>query len=118
MTRGYKPAVAIREAERKATAWGFVLIRLVSETMIPFDFAIHKNNRTSLVRVRRVKYASYGLAAIRLSCAREIDELRRFSIPAGISKELWVRGPDRTWHRYLVCESGIEVPGNLDDMQE
>ncbi|MCX6697353.1 MAG: hypothetical protein NTV84_07320 [Methanoregula sp.] len=41
MTRGYKPVVAIGEAQRKATTWGFMLIALVTEAKIPFDFVIN-----------------------------------------------------------------------------
>ena len=58
MTRGYKPLVAIGEAQRRATAWGFMLIGLVTEAQLPFDFIIHDRGSTSLVRVRRLKYAS------------------------------------------------------------
>ena len=112
MTRGYKPLVAIGEAQRRATAWGFILIGLVTEAKLPFDFIIHDKGSTSLVRVRRLKYAWYGTGNILRSCAQEIRELRDLTIPEGIARELWVRGPDRTWHRYLVLADHIEAIGN------
>ena len=108
MTRGYRPVVAIGEAQRKATAWGFVLIGLVTEAKIPFDFVIDDRGRTSLVRVRRLKYSQYGISDILKLCGQEIEEFQGLRIPDGIYRELWVRGPDRTWHRYLVLEDGIE----------
>jgi len=118
MTRGYKPVVAISEAQRKATAWGFILIGLVTEAKLQFDFVINKNDRTSLVRVRRLKYASYGHENILKSCAQEIKELRQLRIPDGILEKLWVRGPDRTWHRYLVLVDRIEAIGNDESRPE
>ena len=118
MTRGYKPLVAIGEAQRRATAWGFMLIGLVTEAKLPFDFVIHDRGSTSLVRVRRLKYASYGAGNILWSCAQEIMELRELTIPEGIARELWVRGPDRTWHRYLVLADHIEAIGTDESRPE
>jgi len=118
MTRGYKPVVAIGEAQRKATAWGFALIMLATEAKLPFDFVINDRGCTSLVRVRRLKYAQYSIPEILRLCAQEIKELRELKIPDGIFRELWVRGPDRTWHRYLVLADGIEPLENEDNRQE
>ena len=118
MTRGYKPVVAIGEAQRRATAWGFVLIGLVTEAKLPFDFVINDRGRTSLVRVRRLKYSSYGIADIMKLCGQEIEELRELTIPDGIFRELWVRGPDRHWHRYLVLAESIEARENDEHRQE
>ena len=118
MTRGYKPVVAISEAQRRATTWGFMLIGLVTEVKLPFDFVIRDNDRTSLVRVRRLKYSQYGISDILRSCGQEIKELRELRIPDGIYRELWVRGPDRTWYRYLILADGIEVLENDESRQE
>ena len=108
MTRGYKPVIAIGEAQRRATAWGFILIGLVTEAKLPFDFVVNNQGRTSLIRVRRLKYSHYGISDILRSCGQEINELRELKIPDGIFRELWVRGPDRTWHRYLILADDIE----------
>jgi hypothetical protein len=108
MTRGCKPVVAIGEAKRKAQAWGFMLIAVVADTRLPFDFVINDQGCISLVRVRRLKYAQYCTAEIQRLCAQEIAELRQVAAPEGIFRELWVRGPDRTWHRYLVLSESIE----------
>ena len=118
MTRGYKPVVAIGEAQRKAIVWGFVLIGLVTEAKLPFDFVINDRGRTTLVRVRRLKYSSYGIADIMKLCGQEIKELRELRIPDGIYRELWVRGPDRTWHRYLVLAESIDALENDENQQE
>jgi len=48
MTRGYKPVVAIGEAQRRATAWGFMLIGLVTEAKLPFDFVVNNRGCTGL----------------------------------------------------------------------
>jgi hypothetical protein len=118
MTRGYKPVVAIGEAQRKATAWGFLLITLVTEAKLPFDFVTRYQDRTSLVRIRRLKYSQYGIPDILRSCGQEIKELRALQIPEGIYRELWVRGPDRSWHRYLILEEGIEMLENDEAGQD
>lgn len=109
MTRGYRPVVAIGEAQRRATARGFMLIGLVTEAKLPFDFVINHRGRTSLVRVRRLKYSQYGISDIMRSCRQEIKELRELWIPEGITRELWVKGPDRAWHSYRVYPDAIEV---------
>jgi len=118
MTRGYKPVVAIGEAQRKATVWGFVLIGLVTEAKLPFDFVIHDTGHISLVRVRRLKYSQYGISDILKLCGQEIKELQGLRIPNGIFRELWVRGPDRTWHRYLVLAESIEALENDENRRE
>ena len=115
MTRGYRPVVAIGEAQRRATAWGFLLIGLVTEAKLPFDFVIHDTGHISLVRVRRLKYSQYGISDILKLCGQEIEELQGLRIPDGIYRELWVRGPDRHWHRYLMLAQSIEAIGNNDD---
>jgi hypothetical protein len=117
MTRGYKPVVAIGEAKRKASAWGFVLIAVETETKLPFDFVISDQGCVSLVRVRRLKYAGYGISEIQRLCAQEIGELQGLRVPEEIFRELWVRGAERAWHRYLVLKDTIEALENDEDRQ-
>lgn len=114
MSRGRYPVVAIWEAQRKAQAEGFVLILVEAEMKLPFDFVISDRGCISLVRVRRLKYADYRIAEIERLCDREIAEMRRPGIPEEIFRELWARGPDRNWHRYLVLADSIEL---LDGME-
>jgi hypothetical protein len=42
------------------------------------------------------------------SCAREIGEFRDHKLPEGIRRELWVRGPQRTFHRYRIAPETVE----------
>jgi hypothetical protein len=118
MTRGHRPVVAIGEAQRKAIAWGFAVIVLVTTLELRFDFAIDDRGCTSLVRVRRLKYSLFGISDVMRSCAQEIRELRELALPDGVYRELWIRGPDRTWHRYLVLGDGIEVLETGEDRKE
>jgi len=115
MSRGRNPVVAIGEAQRKAQAEGFVLILVDAEIKLPFDFVISDRGCISLVRVRRLKYSDYRIAEIERLCDREIAELRSPGIPEGIFRELWVRGPDRHWYRYLVLKGTIEALESGDD---
>jgi len=117
MTRGRSPVVAIGEAKRKAAAWGFMLIAVETETQLPFDFVINDRGRISLVRVRRLKYAGYGISDILRLCRQEIAELKKIPAPDEIYRELWVRGPGRDWHRYLVLKDTIEALENDEDRQ-
>jgi len=108
MTRGVRPVVAIGEAKRMATAWGFMVIELVMEAETPVHFVVRDKGSTSLVRVRRLKLNAYRIESIQTSCAQEIRELRGLAIPEGIVRELWVRGPERAWHRYRIIPETIE----------
>jgi len=118
MTRGHPPVVAIGEAKRKAAAQGFTLIAVETDGQLPFDFVINDRGCTSLVRVRRLRYPRYDIPDIGISCAHEIAELRKIQLPEEIFRELWVRGPDRHWHRYLVLPGSIEVLEDGDDKGE
>jgi len=116
MTRGYRPVVAIGEAQHKATAWGFDLITLGTVKKIPFDFAIEDHSRIILVRVRRLKYGQYRAEDITRACAQELGEIRGRPLPSGISCELWVRGPARAWHRYLVMPDSVAEVLTIPDL--
>jgi hypothetical protein len=120
MTRGHPPVVAIGEAKRKAQAGGFMLIAVETDRQIPFDFVINDPGCISLVRVRRLKYASDGISDIRRSCAGEIAALEKMPVPGKIYRELWVRGPDRHWHRYLILPDSVEAleNGHDEEMKE
>jgi hypothetical protein len=108
MTRGVRPIAGIGEAKRRATAWGFRLVEVVMEDTTPFDFVFCHNGSTILVRVRRLKYNAYRAESIRVSCAQQIRELREPALLEGIGRELWVRGPQRAWHRYRIMQETIE----------
>lgn len=108
MTRGVRPAAAIGEAKRRARAWGFRLFELQTEEKIPFDFIVNNSGITTLVRVRRLKYNAYQTGSVCISCAQQIKELRELSVPEGIHRELWLRGPQRAWHRYRISPETVE----------
>ena len=115
MTRGHPPLVAIGEAKRKAAVRGFALIAVETDRPLPFDFVISDRGCISLVRIRRLRYPRYEVPDIERSCAQEIAELRSIPITEEIFRELWVRGPDRHWRRYLVLPVSIEVLDDEDD---
>jgi hypothetical protein len=81
----------------------------------PFDFVINDRGCTSLVRVRRLKYPQYRIPDIEILCKTAIGELRQMPVPEGIYRQLWVRGPDRHWHRYLVLPDSVELLEDDDD---
>ena len=109
MTRGHRPVVAIAEAKRNAAARGFLVLSIETNSRLPFDFAIDDRGKISRVRVRRLKYADYDPLRIQGSCRHEIEELGLLQDDERIHHELWVRGPDRAWHRYLVLPDAVEV---------
>jgi hypothetical protein len=117
LTRGTRPLAAIGEAQRRAVSWGFVVFALVTGETTTFDFTVHDRGDISLVRVRRLKQHGYRPELIQRSCAQQIRELRQLSVPPGIMKELWVRGPERAWHRYRVLPEtveGVEIVPRLE----
>ena len=109
MTRGHRPVVAIAEAKRNAAARGFLVLSIETNRRLPFDFAIDDRGEISRVRVRRLKYANYDPLRIRDSCRHEIEDLRYLQEGEKIHHELWVRGPDRAWHRYRVFPDAVEA---------
>jgi hypothetical protein len=108
VTRGYRPVVAIKEAQQAATDHGCLVIGVSSPIPLPFDFIISDHGRISLVRVRRLRYGLYEVPDIADSCRREIFELRSIRIPEEYSRELHIRGPSRYWRRYRILEDSIE----------
>jgi len=113
MTRGHPPWVAIEEAMHHAERLGY-LVSWVNSRTFPCDFMAIHDGHITLVRVRRLRYARYGLPDITMSCKREILELQGIPVSENTSRELWVRGPDRHWHRYAICTDrieAVEIPG-------
>ena len=109
MTRGRSPLIAIGEAKRTAQAQGLTVCAPELAGDLVFHFVTCEQDRISLVRVRRLKYHGYDTAAIEHSCREDIAMMRALSVPQEIARELWVRGPDRAWHRYCVLPGSIEV---------
>jgi hypothetical protein len=110
MSRGHSPKAAISEAKQHASSVGFHVIDVVAPCS---DFMISRGDRVALVRVRRVRYRDYDTESIIAACRNEIEELRGSPISVTVARELWVRGPDRTWHRYRI-EDGRIVPLTKD----
>jgi len=108
MTRGHPPRVAIAEAMRYAPWFGFLVVA-VNAPWLPCDFMTIRQGHVALVRVRRVRYGRYSTADISTSCSQEISELRDIPIAGEAGRELWVRGPDRQWHRYVIHPDRIEA---------
>jgi hypothetical protein len=115
MTRGYRPIIAIGEAKKKAQTLGLLVFTLEPGESLPFHFVICNRECISLVRVRRLKYPCYDVAAIGYSCRIEIELLRELPVTREIFRELWVRGPDREWYRYLVLPGSVEMLENRDE---
>jgi len=118
MTRGHPPYVAIQEAERKAKKRGVMVFALEPEGDLTFHLVICDRDCISLVRVRRLKYPGYTVAEIEASCKNDIALLRAIPVTREIFRELWVRGPDRQWYRYLVLPGSLEVLEDDDEPDE
>lgn len=106
MTRGYPPWVAIEEAMHYAERLGYLVSGVNSRTL-PCNFMAIDEGQITLVRVRRIRYAHYGLPDIAVSCKREILELQGIPVSDDTRRELWVRGPDRHW--YVIFPDRVEA---------
>jgi hypothetical protein len=109
MTRGHPPLVAIGEAERKARAKGLMVFAVEPEGDLPFHLVICDRDCISFVRVRRLKYPGYDVPDIEQSCKNDIAVLQAIPVTPEIFRELWVRGPNRHWYRYLVLPGSVEI---------
>lgn len=107
MTRGHPPVVAIAEAMHYAERIGYLVSGVNSRTL-PCNFMAIHDGQITLVRVRRLRYGHYGLPDIAVSCKREILELQGLPVPDNTRRELWARGPDRHWRRYVIFPDRIE----------
>lgn len=114
-SRRYKPMIAILDAMRKAEAWGCRILDATNDRKLPIHFVMYDHGCTSIVRVRRLKYAAYRCEDIEKSCAADIKEIRMMDLAEEIYRELWVRGPDRIWNRYVVFLDSIEYLEFGDD---
>ena len=108
MTRGHPPWVAISEAMHHAERLGYLVSGVNSRTL-PCNFMAIHDGQVTFVRVRRLRYGNYRLPDIAVSCKREILELQGIPVSDDTSRELWVRGPDRHWHRYVIFPNRIEA---------
>jgi hypothetical protein len=115
MTRGHPPYVAIGEAQRRAKARGLLVLAVEPVGELLFHFVTGDQGCISLVRVRRLKYPGYGIAEIEHSCKNDIAALRSLTVTQEIFRELWVRGPDRHWYRYLVQPDWLAI---IEDLEE
>ena len=94
------------------------------EGTLPFDFAFSDGDCISLARVRRIKCAGFRPEMIERSCRNGIAELQAMGITREIFRELWIRGPARTWHRYIVLPDTVielenwDVPKNGVDSKD
>ena len=108
MMNGHPPFVAIQEAARRAEKEGMIPLILEAGQDLPVHFVLCDRYCVSFVRVRRLKYPGFAPEEIAISCARDVEALREIAVMEEIFRELWVRGPDRSWHRYLVLRDEIE----------
>ena len=89
--------------EKGTGTWGLLVFTLEPGENLPFHFVICSRECISLVRVRRLKYPGYNVAAIGNSCRNEIELLRALPVTREIFRELWVRGPDGNGTGIFFC---------------
>jgi hypothetical protein len=99
--------MAITDAMLHASAQGSLVVR-VETPGFPCDFLAIRDGRLTIVRVRRIKCGRYSPGEIGASCRQEIAALRKLHLAGDVTRELWVRGPDRHWHRYQVRPDQLE----------
>ena len=106
--RGHPPYAAIAEAVKRAQAEGMIALILEKGQEAAFHFILCNRDCVSFVRVRRLRYARYRPEDIEASCRKDLAMLRAIGVTDGIFRELWARGPDRSYHRYLVHKDKVE----------
>jgi len=113
VTHGRIPATAIGEAWVHAEKIGYDIIDIHGDGSAS-DFETRKSGILACNKVRRVKHPRYRPQEIEDSCQNEVAELRRLRISRDIDRILWVRGPERSWHRYRILADRLEEIAGAD----
>lgn len=106
MTRGRPPKKGLDEAIPIAMARGIVM-SVLQDDEIPFDFMILSNLHTVLVRVRKARRLRGTQKEMEKEFCEPIFHLRSLPVPNYIVKELWAYSRHGTWRFFQIENTGI-----------
>ena len=106
MTRGPQPLMAIHGAQEIAHQRGVVLDK-AGMLASHYDFIIFKERCTVFVRVKRIRAHISNPQEIARLFNEEILQLRRVPKTAGVSREIWLLSPWKTWQYFQIFDDRI-----------
>ena len=109
MTRGRKPLIALDEAEEIGRKRGHVL-PTPGRREDHFDLVLFTELLTTFIRVKRSITHISDPHEILAMYRREIIRLRKVSLTAVVTRELWVRSPRGSWQFFrIIADRIVEI---------
>jgi hypothetical protein len=108
MTRGKKPAAAIRDAKKFAERMGYRWQENTDNPDIAYDLVVFKPGYAMLVKVRVVRDPISPDTFYEDLLADELREVRALPFPAWMPREIWLRTRhERAWRRLRVFDVAV-----------
>jgi hypothetical protein len=105
MTRGKRPAAAIRDAKKFAERMGYRWQENTDNPALAYDFIAFKDGYAMLVKVRVVRNTIDPETFYEDFLADDLRDVRGLSFPKWMPREIWLRTQhERTFRRLRVYD--------------
>ena len=112
MTRGKKPAAAIRDAKKFAEKMGYRLQENTDNPDLGYDLQVFKPEYEMLVKVRVVRNAIHPEVFYEDLLADDLRDVRALPFPQWMPREIWLRTQhERTFRRLRVLDVAVAEIG-------
>ena len=115
MTRGKKPAGAIRDAKKFAEKMGYRWQENTDNPELAYDIIAFKDKYAMLVKVRVVRNHIHPEAFYEDLLADDLREVRALPFPKWMPREIWLRTQhERVFRRLRVYDVAVAEIGFFD----
>ena len=112
MTRGKKPAGAIRDAKKFAEKMGYRVQENTGNPELAYDIIAFKDKYAMLVKVRVVRNHIHPEAFYEDLLADDLREVRALPFPKWMPREIWLRTQhERVFRRLRVYDVAVTEIG-------
>jgi hypothetical protein len=112
MTRGKKPAGAIRDAKKFAEKMGYRWQENTDNPDLGYDLLIFKPDSVRLIRVRVTRYTINPDTMYEDLLPADLAGLRGLPFPQWFPREIWLRTQhERTFRRLMVYDGAVGEVG-------
>jgi hypothetical protein len=115
MTRGKKPAAAIRDAKKFAERMGYRWQENTNNPALAYDFIAFKPGYAFLVKVRVVRNTIHPEVFYEDLLKEDLREVRGLPFPKWMPREIWLRTQhERTFRRLRIIDLAVAEIGFWD----